>query len=107
MKFCVFDSYIEYFKKIMPLYALFANFKAKWGRNGSKKQETYFIMCFKIIWHHQRPGRLHIEFPNNLLHVSCGDTGFLKKLRPSISPGISAFTQFTATRAPLHSSWLI
>jgi hypothetical protein len=44
MKFCIFDTNIQYFpKNCSPLLALFANIQAKRGRNGSKKTKTYFI----------------------------------------------------------------
>ncbi len=45
MKFCVFYTHIEYFQKfVLPLLALFANLKAKCGRNVSKEPKTYFII---------------------------------------------------------------
>jgi hypothetical protein len=48
-------------KKCLLIFALFANFNAKIGRNGSKKnQKTYFTNVVRIPFYvYFRSGRLH------------------------------------------------
>jgi hypothetical protein len=48
VKFCVFDTFFDFFKKKFRrvIFVLFSNFEAKRAKNGSKKRKTFL---FKLV----------------------------------------------------------